>query len=86
MVGVSLRVAVFGAAGRMGAEVCRAVFRELKGDPAIREQAACDEAALFGPTLGLKAMTTMRLLGDVTHYTFSAAANALAEAEGSARR
>src|SRR5215218_2034586 len=68
------------------AEVCRAVFRELKGDPAIREQAACDEAALFGPTLGLKAMTTMRLLGDVTHYTFSAAANALAEAEGSARR
>src|SRR5215218_2053989 len=68
------------------AEVCRGVFRELKGDPAIHEQAACDEAALFRPTLGLKAMTTMRLLGDVTHYTFSAAANALAEAEGSARR
>ena len=68
------------------AEVCRGVFRELKGDPAIHEQAACDEAALFRPTLGLKAMTTMRLLGDVTHYTFSAAANALAEAESSARR
>src|ERR671921_399948 len=68
------------------AEVCRGVFRELKGDPGIHEQAACDEAALFRPTLGLKAMTTMRLLGDVTHYTFSAAANALADAEGSARR
>src|SRR5215211_4759283 len=25
------------------AEVCRGVFRELKGDPAIHEQAACDE-------------------------------------------
>lgn len=68
------------------AEVCRGVFRELKGDPAIHEQAACDEAALFGPTLGLKAMTTMRLLGDVTHYTFSEVPNPLAEAEGSARR
>jgi siderophore synthetase component len=68
------------------AEVCRGVFRELKRDPTIHEQAACDEAALFRPTLGLKAMTTMRLLGDVTHYTFSEAANALAEAEVSARR
>jgi hypothetical protein len=28
----------------------------------------------------------MRLLGDVTNYTFSEAANALAEAEGSSRR
>jgi len=68
------------------AEVCREVFRELKGDPAIREQAARDEAALFRPTLDLKAMTTMRLLGDVTHYTFSEVPNPLAEAEGNARR
>ena len=68
------------------AEVCRGVFRELKGDPAIHEQAACDEAALFRPTLGLKAMTTMRLLGDVTHYTFSEVPNPLAEAKGNARR
>ena len=68
------------------AEVCRGVFRELKGDPAIREQAARDEAALFRSTLALKAMTTMRLLGDVTHYTFSEVPNPLAEAEGSARR
>src|SRR5918997_1847237 len=68
------------------AEVCRGVFRELKEDPAIREQAACDEAALFRSTLALKAMTTMRLLGDVTPYTFSEVPNPLAEAEGSARQ
>jgi siderophore synthetase component len=68
------------------AEVCRGVFRELKGDPAIREQAARDEAALFRPTLGLKAMTTMRLLGDVTRYTFSEVPNPLAQAKSSARR
>jgi siderophore synthetase component len=68
------------------AEVCREVFRELKGDLTIREQAARDEAALFRPTLDLKAMTTMRLLGDVTHYTFSEVPNPLAEAEGNARR
>jgi len=68
------------------AEVCRRVFRELKRDPVIHEQAACDEAALFRPTLGLKAMTTMRLLGDVTHYTFSEVPNPLVEAEDSARR
>ncbi len=64
------------------AEVCRAVFRELKGDPAIREQAARDEADLFRPTLDLKAMTTMRLLGDVTDYTFSEVLNPMAGAEG----
>jgi siderophore synthetase component len=68
------------------AEVCRGIFRELKGDLAIREQAACDEAVLFGPTLDLKAMTTMRLLGDVTDYTFSEVPNPMAETEGSARR
>ena len=68
------------------AEVCRGIFRELKGDLVIREQAACDEAVLFGPTLDLKAMTTMRLLGDVTDYTFSEVPNPMAETEGSARR
>src|SRR5215212_9666971 len=68
------------------AEVCREVFRELKGDPTICEQAARDEAALFRPTLDLKAMTTMRLLGDVTRYTFSKVPNPLAEAKGSASR
>ena len=68
------------------AKVCRGIFSELKGDPTICEQAARDEAALFRPTLDLKAMTTMRLLGDVTHYTFSEVPNPLVEAEGSARR
>jgi siderophore synthetase component len=68
------------------ADVCRGVFRELKGDPVIRKQAARDEAALFRSTLALKAMTTMRLLGDVTHYTFSEVPNPLAEEEGSARQ
>jgi siderophore synthetase component len=68
------------------AEVCREVFRELKGDPTICEQAARDEAALFRPTLDLKAMTTMRLLGNVTRYTFSKVPNPLAEAKGSASR
>jgi siderophore synthetase component len=68
------------------AEVCRGIFSELKGEPTICEQAACDEAALFRSTLDLKAMTTMRLLGDVTYYTFSEVPNPLAEAEGSARR
>jgi len=68
------------------AEVCRGVFRELKGDPGIREQAVRDESALFRPTLDLKAMTTMRLLGDVTRYTFSEVPNPLAQAKGSARR
>lgn len=68
------------------AEVSRAVFRELKADPTIREQAARDEADLFRPTLDLKAMTTMRLLGDVTDYTFSEVLNPMAGAEGSACR
>jgi siderophore synthetase component len=68
------------------AEVCRGVFRELKGDPAIREQAARDEATLSRPTLALKAMTTMRLLGHVTDYTFSEVPNPLAGAKGDASR
>jgi siderophore synthetase component len=68
------------------AEVCRRVFRELKVDPAIREQAARDEAALFRPTLDLKAMTTMRLLGHVTDYAFSEVPNPLAGAKGGASR
>lgn len=67
------------------AKVSRKIFRELKRDPAIREQAARDEAALFRPTLDLKAMTTMRLLGDVTDYTFSEVPNPMAEAESSGR-
>ena len=66
------------------AEVCREIFRELRADPAIREGAARDEAALFRPALDLKAMTTMRLLGDVTDYAFSEVPNPMAGAGGGA--
>ncbi|MBO9540143.1 hypothetical protein J7643_06070 [bacterium] len=59
------------------AAVCRAVFATLKEDPAIAAQAADDEAALFAPTVDLKAMATMRLLGDVTRYTFAPVPNPL---------
>lgn len=59
------------------ARACRAVFAELKQDPAIAGQAAADEAALFAPTVDLKAMATMRLLGDVTRYTFAPVPNPL---------
>ncbi|MNY27902.1 Ferric iron reductase FhuF-like transporter [compost metagenome] len=59
------------------AAVCRAVFATLKADPAIAAQAAADEAALFAPTVDLKAMATMRLLGEVTRYTFAPVPNPL---------
>ena len=67
------------------AEVCRGSFVSSRETPPSTSRRPATRRP-FWPTLGLKAMTTMRLLGDVTHYTFSAAANALAEAEGSARR
>ncbi|KEO84218.1 hypothetical protein EL26_05480 [Tumebacillus flagellatus] len=62
------------------ATVCRRVFADLKqeGGP-FGQQAADDEAALFAPTLDLKAMATMRLLGDVTSYTFARVPNPLAD-------
>ncbi|HEY9898947.1 MAG TPA: IucA/IucC family protein [Pantanalinema sp.] len=64
------------------AEVGRSVYSSLKQDPAIAEQAASDEAALFAPTVALKAMATMRLLGDVTRYTFAPVENPLHAHEG----
>jgi siderophore synthetase component len=60
------------------AGVCRTAFRELAADAAIAGQAAADEAALFRPALALKAMTTMRLRGEVTRYAFAAVPNPLA--------
>jgi siderophore synthetase component len=63
------------------AEVAAALngaYADLLADPAIAEQARADQAALFAPTLPLKAMATMRLVGDVTRYTFSAVPNPLA--------
>lgn len=61
------------------ATVCRRVFAELKQDPAIAEQTESDEAALFEEGIDLKAMATMRLLGDVTSYTFAKVPNPLAQ-------
>lgn len=59
------------------ARVCRVVFADLRRDEAIASQAEADEAALFAPTVELKAMATMRLLGDVTRYTFAPVPNPL---------
>jgi hypothetical protein len=47
----------------------------------IQAYAKEDEAALFAPYMDLKAMTSMRLKGDVTDYTFAKVRNPLAEAE-----
>lgn len=58
-------------------EVCQEVYKELKKDSLIYQQAVADEAFLFGEHVELKAMTTMRLLGEITNYTFSKVPNAL---------
>jgi siderophore synthetase component len=50
--------------------VCKATFEELKKDPSIAEEAKADEQALFQPMIDLKALTTMRLRGDITAYSF----------------
>jgi siderophore synthetase component len=59
------------------AEVSRAVYAELKRDERIAQQAAEDEAALFAERIDLKAMTTMRLLGEFTTYAFAEVPNPL---------
>jgi siderophore synthetase component len=60
------------------ARAARRVFRELMAVDGLAEQAADDERALFRPTLALKALTTMRLKGEVTDYTFADVPNPLA--------
>lgn len=64
------------------AEVCKSVFKELRKDPDIAEQAAEDELSLFHPVIHLKALTTMRLRGDSTAYSFAKVPNPLAEWKG----
>jgi len=59
------------------ATACRRVFAELQQDGAIARQTAEDEAVLFAATIDLKSMATMRLLGDVTTYTFAKVPNPL---------
>lgn len=63
------------------AAVCRRAFSLLKKDEVTQAYAKEDEAALFAPDMDLKAMTSMRLKGDVTDYTFAKVRNPLAEAE-----
>ncbi len=60
------------------AGAAKAVCETLEGDAPIADQARADAEALFAPTLELKAMATMRLVGEVTRYTFAAVANPLA--------
>ncbi|QGQ45722.1 IucA/IucC family protein [Metabacillus sediminilitoris] len=62
--------------------VCKAVFEELKKDPSIAEQASADEQALFQPMIDLKALTTMRLRGDITAYSFMQVPNPITEWKG----
>lgn len=62
--------------------VCKNVFEELKKDPSIAEQALADEQALFQPSIDLKALTTMRLRGDITDYSFMEVPNPMIEWEG----
>jgi D-ornithine---citrate ligase len=59
--------------------VTREVFSRLKQDLRIAEQAAADEEVLFAEAIYLKAMTTMRLLGEDINYTFTPVANPLAQ-------
>jgi siderophore synthetase component len=64
------------------ASACKAVFEELKKDTSIAEQASADEDALFQPMIDLKALTTMRLRGESTAYSFIKVPNPLMEWKG----
>ncbi len=61
------------------AETCQEVFDDMKREPELQANATEDEAALFRPTLALKALATMRLQGQVTRYSFAEVSNPLAE-------
>jgi siderophore synthetase component len=63
------------------AAAARRAFAVLKGVPGLEQQAAGDEAALFRPTLALKALATMRLRGQVTDYSFAEVPNPLWECD-----
>jgi siderophore synthetase component len=64
---------------RQVAAAVRRAFAALKAVPGLEQPAADDEAALFQPTLALKALATMRLRGEVTDYTFAEVPNPLNE-------
>lgn len=64
------------------AAVCNKVFQLLAAAPESQENALADRAAFFRSRVPLKALTTMRLRGDVTKYSFSDVANPLANFVG----
>jgi siderophore synthetase component len=61
------------------AAVARRTFAALKTVQGLEQTAADNEAALFCPTLSLKALATMRLRDFVTDYAFAKVANPLAD-------
>jgi siderophore synthetase component len=63
-------------------EVSKDIFRELKKDSLIKEQAIADEKAFFQPMINLKALATMRLQGDITAYSFMKVPNPMKEWKG----
>ncbi|BBH53555.1 IucA/IucC family protein [Fluviispira sanaruensis] len=56
-------------------ELCQNTFAELKKDPIIAEQVGKDEKFLFQENIQLKALTRMRLKGELTEYYFVNIAN-----------
>ena len=68
---------VEGMLWREVAAASRKAFAALKQLPGVRPLADEDEAALFRPTLALKALSTMRLKGEITDYTFAEVPNPL---------
>jgi siderophore synthetase component len=60
-------------------KVSRNIFKELKKDPVIKDQAAADEEAFFQPMINLKALATMRLRGDIAAYSFMKVQNPMSD-------
>ncbi|CAM3811770.1 IucA/IucC family protein [Aeromicrobium ponti] len=63
-------------------KVCEQAFSDLKKDPNIAEPAAADELAIFHPVIDLKALTVMRLRGDVTDYPYTQVPNPMLQWKG----
>lgn len=60
-------------------KVSKTVFKELKKDATIKDQAAADEEAFFQPMINLKALATMRLQGDIAAYSFMKVQNPMSD-------
>ena len=64
--------------------VCQTIFSELKKDHDIVNDVKVGEQAFFLPMIDLKALTTMRLRGDDTSYSFIKVPNPMAIWKGEA--